>query len=166
MVHYLFENFLENRDVYIRNVDYWQTTVKTILADSSKPSLPFFEYLHTNFANGTAFFDGNPIFNAIFNNKALRIIQEEPESQSVEISAWLNPIKIENKSITELVIALELSKESKEIAEYLLKAWIKKNVDVFEMQRLIDKIDENDFQYTTTKKVEIILKEALFSESL
>jgi len=165
MVHYLFENFLDNRDVYIRNVDYWQKTVKAI--SYLKQSMPFSEYLNSKFANGTAFFDGNPIFQAVFEkeNKAIRIIQEEPESHGVEISAWLNQIEIKDETITELVIALELSKESQEIAEYFITAWIVKNVSTIEMQDLIDNMNKKIAQYTDTPKIKMILQEALSMNS-
>ena len=165
MVHYLFENFLENQNVYIRNVDYWQKTVKAI--SLLKESMPFSEYLNSKFANGTAFFDGNPIFQAVFEKekKAIRIIQEEPESHEVEISAWLNQIEIKDETITELVIALELSKESQEIAEYFITAWIVKNVSTIDMQYLIDNMDKNIAQYTDTPKIKMILQEALSMNS-
>jgi len=164
MVHYLFENFLEDQNVYIRNVDYWQKTVKAIV--DSKQHKPFSEYLNTDFANGTAFFDGNPIFQAVFEkeNKAIRIIQEESESHEVEISAWLNTIEIKDETITELVIALELSKESQEIAEDLIKAWIVRNVSTIEMQSLID-LDKKIAQDTDTPKIKMILQEALSMNS-
>ncbi len=165
MVHYLFENFLEEQNVYIRNVDYWQKTVKAIV--DSKQHKPFSEYLNTDFANGTAFFDGNPIFQAVFEkeNKAIRIIQEESESHEVEISAWLNTIEIKDETITELVIALELSKESQEIAEDLIKAWIVRNVSTIEMQSLIDHLDKKIAQDTDTPKIKMILQEALSMNS-
>jgi hypothetical protein len=165
MVHYLFENFLEDQNVYIRNVDYWQKTVKAIV--DSKQSMPFSEYLNTDFANGTAFFDGNPIFQAVFEkeNKAIRMIQEEPESHEVEISAWLNQIEIKDKTITELVIALELSKESQEIAEYFIKAWIVRNVSTIEMQSHIDNMDKKIAQYAVPPKIKMILQEALSMNS-
>jgi hypothetical protein len=146
MVHHLFKKFLENQSVYSHNVDYWQKTVKAILGDNNQT---FKDYLNTNFANGTPCLDGNPIFHAVFENKAIRIIQEEPESHEVEISAWLTQVEIEDKTIAELVIALELSTESKEIAEDFIKAWITENVDAEEMQRLIDNlIDKKIPQYT------------------
>jgi hypothetical protein len=123
--------------------------------------------LNTNFANGTAFFDGNPIFQALFEkeNKAIRIIQEEPESHEVEISAWLNQIEIKEDTITELVIALELSKESQKIAEDLIKAWIVRNVSTIEMQSLIDNLDKKVAQYADTPKIKMILQEALSMNS-
>jgi len=149
MAHHLFKNFLEDQNVYILNVSYWQKTVKKILAESDRQNTRFKEYLNTSFANGTPFLDGNPIFNAVFeNNKAIRIRQEEPESNEVVIAAWLD--QVEDETIPELVIALELSKESKQIADDLIKAWIAENVDVKQMQRLIkDKtIDKEALQDT------------------
>lgn len=154
MAHHLFKNFLEDKNVYILNISYWQKTVTKILAESHRQNTPFKEYLNTSFANGTQFLDGNPIFNAVFEkpNKAIRIIQEEPESNEVVIAAWLDQVEKENKTtIPELVIALELSKESQKIADYFIEAWIAENVDVEKMQRLIDQtIDKETSQYTDT----------------
>jgi len=151
MVEHLFKNFLEDQNVYILNVSYWQKTVTKILAESHWQKMQFKEYLNTSFANGTPFLDGNPIFNAVFeNNKAIRIIQEEPESNEVAIAAWLD--QVEDETIPELVITLELSKESKQIADDFIKAWIVENVDVKKMQRLIDKtIDKEALQDTDTR---------------
>ena len=139
MVHHLFETFLEDNQIYQLNMTYWQESVQNICY---YPSENLKTYLNPNFANGTFCFDGNPIFHAILEqqNKAIRIIQEEPESEEVEITAWLEEsIAFKDKKIPELVIALELSKESKPIADYFIKAWIVDNVDVKTMQQLIDK---------------------------
>ena len=164
MVHYLFEKFLEDHQVYKLNMTYWQESVQKICpCPFHKPLKP---YLNPNFGNGTPCFDGNPIFNAIFEHKAVRIIQEEPESEKVEITAWLEYIDIKAKKIPELVIALELSKESKPMADYFLKAWIVDNVNLKIMQQLIDKtLNQEATLYLDNQimdfKVGFLLKEAL-----
>jgi len=166
MVHHLFETFLDDNQIYKLNMTYWQESIQNICYYPSQKLKP---YLNPNFANGTPCFDGNPIFNAIFEqpNKAVRIIQEEPESEKVEITAWLEEsINIKDQKIPELVIALELSKESKPIADYFIKAWIADNLDLKTMQQLIDKtLDQEVALYldnqVTDFKVGFLLKEAL-----
>ncbi|MCK5718265.1 MAG: hypothetical protein KAH77_12330 [Thiomargarita sp.] len=138
MIQHLFKNFLDNKTVYLQNISYWQKMV----ADNHGPH--FKEYVKTHFANGTPFLDGNPIFNGLFDNKALRIIQEEPETQALSIAAWLDTVEIDNTMIPELVISLELSNESAEMAHTFIKAWIVDNLNNATMKALIsEKIDSS-----------------------
>ncbi|GEM_PF-813583 len=142
MVHHLFKDFLENQEVYILNENYWKDQFDNLLLQNGT-SLVCREWLKTTFSNGVKFFDGNPIFNVLCPslNKAVRIIQEEPTSNHLVISAWLDefPTADDQETVKELVIVLELSEESRDLAKGLIKAWLVENAGSEEMQTLIDK---------------------------
>jgi hypothetical protein len=123
-------------------VSYWKEKLDTLLKQNNKFfKTPYKEWLSTSFADGTPFLDGNPIFHGLFEkeNKGIRIIQEEPECDDTEISAWIQESEIPGgRHIQELVIALELSEASQAIATRLMKSWIPEGVSAREMQILID----------------------------
>lgn len=139
MVTHLFENFLEKEEIYKQNIDFWKTIVYTLL---SVENVTFYEYLTTNKKDNTSYFDGNPIYNFKITNsdRAVRIIQEEIETNDVEFSAWINPLELEGKRISELVISLELSQESVLLAIELINAWIINNLSSDKMEKYIDKL--------------------------
>jgi len=137
MIQYLYKDFLEKKEVYILNVAYWERIFNKILKSYE---ILFKSWLNTTFVDGTQFFDGNPIFHALFENqqKGIRIIQEEPKSDHLEISAWIEETENqEGSTIQELVIVLELSKESELIVKELIKAWVIENLNLEAMQLLI-----------------------------
>jgi predicted restriction endonuclease len=69
----------------------------------------------------------------------VRIIQEKPESDSIEIGAWLDDFQISEEDLfDELVISLELSRESKKLAEKLIKKWIIEDLKDSQMSKFID----------------------------
>ena len=72
----------------------------------------------------TVFFDGNPIFEAVVGNqRAVRIIQQAPESDELNISAWIDQREVNGKILKELVIDLELTEESQAKTLQLLGIW-------------------------------------------
>jgi len=87
--------------------------------------------------------DGNPIFNFRIDNskRAVRIIQEEIETDKVEYSAWLNTLKlVDGNSVDELVISLELSNESVLLSVELINAWIINKFSKSKMEKFIEKL--------------------------
>ncbi len=121
----------------------------------------YIEWLNTTYCNGKKFYNGNPIFNGLFKekNKAVRIIQEEPENEDISISAWIDKIELEADTIYELVISLELSKESKAIAESLIKAWITDDLNNEEMENCIN--EKLDFLYPIEENYSVDIIEEL-----
>ena len=70
--------------------------------------------------------------------KAIRIIQEDPESDSLEIGAWVGDFYLlEDESIKELVISLELSSASEKLAKNLIKKWIVEDLNDLQMVQFI-----------------------------
>jgi hypothetical protein len=137
MIQLLYSNFLTNKKIYNLNVGFWQRLFNKLLKEKN---YSFQKKTNTTFANGLSFYDGNPIFDAIIAqpHKAIRIIQEEPSSQKIEISAWIEETELERRQkIEELVISLELSRETKAIVQDLVKAWIIDNFSTKKMEKFI-----------------------------
>lgn len=101
----LYQNFLQNYTIYRQSEAYWERQINPILASQS---ILFEPWLNTRFANGIKMCDGNPIYNTkLGKGKALRVIQEEVESDNLEITAWINKTVDENNyPLKELVISL------------------------------------------------------------
>ena len=140
MVTHLYKDFLENEKVYFANIDYWKSVIYTLL---SGENLSFEEYVATTKKDGSLYMDGNPIFNFRIDKskRAVRIIQEEIETDKVEYSAWLNNLELtDSSSVDELVISLELSNESVLLAVELINAWIINKFSKPKMEKFIEKL--------------------------
>lgn len=139
MVTHIFKDFLEDKETYIKNIDFWKTIIYTLL---SVENITFKDYVETRKTNEELYYDGNPIFSFKIDNsnKAVRIIQEEIETNDVEFSAWLDSIEYKEEKIQELVISLELSQESVLLSIELINAWIINNLSNEKMEKYIDKL--------------------------
>jgi len=122
--HFLFRNFLTDKRVYHLNQTFWKKEIQKALG---KDYLTLKPWVNDTFNNGRPFYDGNPIFSArLSSNKALRIVQEEPESPTVEFGFWTQKTTFgKDHPVEELVIALELSRESQRLALEVIKEWMK-----------------------------------------
>lgn len=139
MAIHLFPNFLENKNTYSLNVEYWSRLLHSI-TDVKGMSVEEHTFT-TTFNNGNYFLDGNPIFEAIVNNsRAIRIIQQAPESDELNISAWIDQTEVNDRLIRELVIDLELTEESQAKALQLLNVWLAFD---FALDDIMDDIIEN-----------------------
>ena len=158
MVTHLYKNFLENEQVYKQNIDFWKTIVFTLL---SVENITFQNYLSTTKKDGSTYMDGNPIYNFKIDNsnRAVRIIQEEIETNKVVFTAWIDTLKLTDDNIVdELVISVELSNESVIFAVELINTWIINNFSKQKMEKYIDKLftlKETIFQADTTQQEEI-----------
>jgi hypothetical protein len=151
-IHHLFKNFLEDKQVYQNNVVYWKDILSKIVKDKSEN----YYWLEPQFINSESFFDGNPMVSLICHSpkKAIRIIQEKPESDSIEIGAWVDDFYLsDNESIKELVISLELSSESEQLAKNLIKKWIIENLNDLQMFQFI-----NQQLYPSNESVSVLVK--------
>jgi hypothetical protein len=129
----LFENFLNDKRIYTLNENYWIKLIRKIGSENNLNQ----DWLNRKFSNNVKFYDGNPIVSFKINeNRAIRIIQEELEGETSEISAWIEKGVI--GTITEeLVVALELTDSTKSIAIELLEKWYDKNTTIQEMEEYI-----------------------------
>lgn len=127
---FLYANFLKDKRVYSLNEGFYAKIIKRLTKDT--PS----SFFNTQFRNGEKFYDGNPMYSVLVDDRILRIIQEEPESDQLHITAWLD--KATDKDLDELVISLELSKEATSILELLIKKWLVERLEKVQMQKIID----------------------------
>jgi hypothetical protein len=151
-IQHLFKNFLEDKQVYQNNVVYWKNILGNIIKDISEN----YYWLEPQFINGESFFDGNPMVSLICHSpkKAVRIIQENPESDSIEIGAWVDIFYLsEDEPIKELVISLELSSESEKLAKTLIKKWIIEDLNNLQMFQFI-----NQQLYPSNESVSMLVK--------
>ena len=138
MKKYLFSNFLKEKLVYQSCKDYWEIKLNELLffnkISGAEP------YLNTKFGDGTDFYNGNPIINYYFtnSNKAIRIIQEEPNPKDLEIAAWIDKFETDKVKANELVISIQLTPYSEKIAYDLIKKWIVENYSSQKMDRFIE----------------------------
>jgi hypothetical protein len=143
----LYGNFLKDQRLYGQVESYWNRHVLEVLNGMSiSPK----KWIENTYANGRKIRNGNPIYNAILNpGRAVRIIQEAPEEvyTGMEIEAWLdNTQDIDGNELKELVISLELTKETKNLAIQLIKYWANEKTTEKQMQHAIASLD--DWWYT------------------
>lgn len=156
MKTYLFKNFLDNKDAYQKNVAFWNLLIKKLL---SPENIEFSEYIATSDGFGNEFYDGNPIcnFKICKLNKGVRIIQEEPEESSIQISAWIEEAELaDGEIIDELVINLELTSETIFLAIDLINTWILNDFTKFRMKRYINTITSLKIQVIELQKTELV----------
>ena len=121
----LYQSFLADETAYHRAEQYWKETFEQIIAPIG---YAYQGYLNTNFVDGTPLLDRNPIFHAYVPevSRALRIIQEEPE-EPADFYCWKNETEWPDGTLlSELVISLVLTEETKAQAEEAIINWLKK----------------------------------------
>ena len=112
----LFKNFLYDKNAYNLNSGYWK---RKLLKNLDLKFSIENQYILNRKSDGKNFYDGNPIFSYVENNKAFRIIQENPEelrdindiNNIKPIDAWIDNLYLRDNSysIPELVISLYLT---------------------------------------------------------
>ncbi len=126
----LFNNFLSDKATYVRNRKFWINLIKSVTGQEIN------EYI-----DNSDFYDANPIVSH-FDTKTkrgIRIIQADPnEADNIQFSAWLDTINFLDKDIQELVIYLDLTKETAYIAADLIYNWLINNVTINEMENIIN----------------------------
>ena len=153
MDNYIFKDFLDNKEVYKENVNFWDSIISDLLTSEH---YKFDSYIATSDGFGNEFYDGNPIFNFKIDrlNKAVRIIQEEVEESNVQFSAWINQTTLSNEqAIDELVIHLELTKETAFLTIDLINAWILNDLTIFRMKRYIKTMNTLKMKIANVHKV-------------
>ena len=143
MKHHLFPNFLADKFEYKICKNYWETKIEYLLQKDNITN-PV-QYLNTKYANGKEQLTGNPIVNYYIKskNKALRIVQTEPETDTVEFSAWTNKFQTDNLDTTELVISLELTPEAEQVTFDFIKKWFVSDFSASVMEKYIDYVYES-----------------------
>lgn len=101
------KNFIDSPQEYSILTDFWKQAFSSFTGKLAEP------YISNEFANGEDILDGNPIFSSIITTgKGIRIIQVEPDQEQTLFTAWINQTLINESDVEELVIALQLTKET------------------------------------------------------
>ncbi len=152
----IFKDFLDKKEVYKKNVTFWNTVISGLL---SPENIPHDEYIATSDGYGNEFYDGNPIisFKVDKLNKGVRIIQEEHGESSKNFSAWLSECELTNgEKIDELVIDLELTRETVFLTIDLVNAWILNDLTKFRMKRYIQTLSNLTTQVAGLHEPELV----------
>jgi hypothetical protein len=138
MKKYLFEGFLKEKLIYQVCQKYWEIKLEELFAKNkiaeAKP------YLNTKFGNGTDFFNGNPMINYNIEKlgRSIRIIQEEPNPDDLEIAAWIDEFETDDFKTKELVISIQLRPYTERVAFELIRKWI---IDIYPEEKMDKFID-------------------------
>ena len=137
----LFKNFLYDKNAYNLNSGYWK---RKLLKNLDLKFSIENQYILNRKKKKKNFYDGNPIFSYVENNKAFRIIQENPEelrdindiNNIKPIDAWIDNLYLRDNSysIPELVISLYLTQET-----------VKKCIELIKEFRF-DRLTKNNIQ--------------------
>lgn len=128
MVDKLFERFLDDPTEYQASEHYWQALVADVTHRAGQAG-EWTPWMPRNYGNGMPMErDGNPIYDGRSSelDRAFRIMQHRPVSDSVEVGAWVKEYEAEYTELprSELVLNLSLSTESADLARALLQKWI------------------------------------------
>lgn len=127
----LYKNFLGDKKVFERAKQFWKREIEKIIAAEEG----FFQKMWT------VQHDGNPIFSAkTKEDKAIRIIQLECKEGEESIAAWVKDTEDrEGNEVHELVIAVELTSNTKKMALALIDYWLAQDATITEMNNFIKK---------------------------
>lgn len=139
----LYPEFLERDEEYQASERYWRTLFDALAAERGQGG-EWHPWRPRAYADGTPFErDGNPMFDARSARlgRAVQVIQWPPESDDVEISAWISALPLEDEdgeTVTEeLTLNLSLSEESAALARRLLERWMDEAVTADQMRDFI-----------------------------
>jgi len=124
-MHFLYKDFLENKNSYRWNKTFWKNEINKLLKDEN---LTLDSYVSDKFPNGKLFYDGNPIFSGQLKKeeKSFRIIQENPDEFGDYYTSFINEKDNNVGEYQELVIVLTLTNENKRKALERLSKWMKR----------------------------------------
>jgi len=138
MKRYLFEGFLDEKLIYQVCRIYWEIRFEDFF--NKHKITGFSVYLSTTFGDGTDFMNGNPIVHYAIKSqqRAVRIIQENPNPNDLEITAWLDEFETEDTNLRELVISLQHTPDAEKTAFELIEKWLVYEYSKEKMEKFID----------------------------
>jgi hypothetical protein len=130
MSEYLYERFLEDRDIYFSARAFWIGQLRRVFGRGENFT---YSYTSEKYVNGTFFLDGNPIASVVnwHTKRAVRIVQLSPQDFGEYYSDWNSPISLikgssmKHVNISEKVIALTLTKHTFNRARSEIEKWSK-----------------------------------------
>lgn len=100
-------NFTEDTEKYDLLKSFWTAAIQELTGKEAE------SYVYNVYANGNEVMDGNPIFSTkLYNNRGIRIIQTEIDPEEPVFITWKGQIEVLKTTIDELVISLQLSRET------------------------------------------------------
>ena len=143
MVRHIFRDYLLFEDQYEHVRAFWKDLVENEARRSAQDG-EWQPWIPRTFFDGTPIpVDTGPICDArsVDAKRALRILQGPPESNDVEIAAWLTSFNYTDSGgpgpTDELIINLSLSEESAAIARTLIASWMDKRISLAEMELIL-----------------------------
>ena len=131
VVHHLLSDFLESDARYEEAQAFWYALVRR--ASQSQPDQrDWRRTTPATFADGVTLWpkEGNPLIEVTSSQlrRSIQIIQSPPESDELELAAWVTPREYwdgkEERAWDELTLNLSLSQESATLAEELIRTWM------------------------------------------
>lgn len=141
-MHFLYADFLEHERSYELSERFWQAMLDDVAARSGQRG-EWRPWQSRTFLDGTPMpKDGNPILDALSKHlrRAIRIIQHAPESDALEIAAWIDGLEFSDADggfVEELVVSLSLSQEAAAITRGLLEKWMDGSTSRERMEDLV-----------------------------
>lgn len=126
-----FKRFHVSKDVYKENQKAWHQYIgKTFDGEIQ-------DWIINEYANGLEILDGNPIYSAKFsNNLAVRIIQSERNPIKPLFASWnTQELDNDNRTVEELVIALQPYKEVYTDSAELIRKYIEGDFKKFQKEK-------------------------------
>ncbi|EJB8451798.1 TPA: hypothetical protein ACMDVV_004637 [Vibrio parahaemolyticus] len=119
--------------------------IRQFIREESNVSMPIYRVRRfinvSHFENQSNETDGNPIYQCELHDigKSLRVIQEAPTSNGLEIGAWINTHD-DFRNYDELVLSLELNEKSYKVAKALVYYWFYVSDGADDMNEFIDRL--------------------------
>ena len=144
MVHHLLSDFLDSEERYQEAQEFWYALVKKV-SQSVPGQHDWRRTTPATWADGATLVpkDGNPLIEVTSRQlrRSIRIIQSPPESDELELAAWIIPQEYwdgkETRAWDELTLNLSLSKESAAASEELIRSWMDPGTTRDQMEAIV-----------------------------
>ena len=140
----LFENFLNDRELYKQNIKFWKDIVEKII---SVKQLETKKYPEDLYHDQKWFWDGNPIYDCRIEsiNKQLSIVQTDVADPDIThpFCLWIDKRETEEDvEILELCLYLELSYFSVAMSINAIYMWFVEDLNKEDMEKYMEKIED------------------------
>ena len=147
MVTHILTRFLESRESYDEARAFWGNLLDEVARQVGAPR-EWEAWESERFLDGSPLpRDGNPIFSARCAElgRAVRIIQSPPESNSMEIAAWVDSFDFSADGgppfTEELVINLAASQEAIDMVRGVLESWMDRSISRERMADIVSGLE-------------------------
>jgi len=147
-----YENFLTNKKSYLSCEKLWKESIESILPKNKHHE----EWIINQYINETIDMDGNPIYSVWIPELkyALRIIQIERNLNAQIFNIWINDTEYENEPVKELVISVQLYRETIKETTKIVKTFFSSKLT----QEKIDSLHKKYEKKWEQEKVSYVIK--------